>query len=71
VTVDWVARGIAIAGVVLALLSLAWNIFAWRRQGPALKVKAKCTGRGSAMTVAGSIRNIGRFDAQLDTAMFA
>jgi len=44
--VDWVARGIAMAGVVIALASLGWNMFAWRGQGPAIKAMAKCSGRG-------------------------
>jgi hypothetical protein len=70
-TPDWVARGIALAGLVMSVVSLAWNIYAWRRQGPALKVKAKCTGRGPAMTLAGTITNVGRFDAQLEKATFA
>jgi hypothetical protein len=68
--VDWVARGIAIAGIAIALFSLGWNIFTWRRQGPVLKLKAKCSGRGSDMTIAGRISNIGRLDAQIETGMF-
>jgi hypothetical protein len=68
--VDWVARGIAIAGLVIALFSVCWNIFAWRRQGPVLKLKAKCSGRGNQMAIAGRISNIGRSDAQIEKGMF-
>jgi hypothetical protein len=65
-TVDVVARGIAIAGLVIAILSLTWNIFSWRRQGPTLRIKASCTGRGATMTVSGSVRNIGRLNTDLE-----
>jgi len=65
--VDWVARGIAMAGVVIALASLGWNMFAWRGQGPAIKAMAKCSGRGPDC-IEGSVTNIGRFDAELDRA---
>jgi hypothetical protein len=68
--VDWVARGIATAGIVIALFSVGWNIFTWRRQGPVLKLKAKCSGRGNDMTIAGRVSNIGRLDAQIETGMF-
>jgi hypothetical protein len=68
--VDWVARGIAIVGIVIALFSVGWNIFAWRRQGPVLKLKAKCAGRGNRMAIAGRISNIGRSDAQIENGMF-
>jgi hypothetical protein len=67
---DWVARGIAIAGISIALLSLGWNVFAWRRQGPVLRLKAKCSGRGNRMAITGRISNIGRSDAQVETGMF-
>jgi hypothetical protein len=63
---DWWARGIAIAGLVVAAVSLGWNVFMWRRQGPVLRVKATCTGRGSEMKISGIIRNVGRYDAQID-----
>ena len=69
--VDWVARGIAMAGVVIALASLGWNVFAWRRQGPAIQLKAKCSGRGADMVVGGNVRNIGRFDSELENARFS
>jgi hypothetical protein len=43
---DWVSRGIAIGAATVALVSLGWNIVAWRRQGPVLRLRAKCAGRG-------------------------
>jgi hypothetical protein len=68
--VDWVARGIAIVGIVIGLFSVGWNVFTWRRQGPIFKLKAKCSGRGNRMAIAGSISNIGRSDAEIETGMF-
>jgi hypothetical protein len=68
---DWLARGLAIVGLLLGVGSLAWNIFSWRRGGPTLKLKAKCSGRGVAMSIAGNVRNIGRSDAELEKATFS
>jgi hypothetical protein len=65
---DWVARGIAIASATIAAASLAWNIVAWRRQGPVLTVRAACTGRGNDMKITGSLSNKGRFDAYIQNA---
>jgi hypothetical protein len=68
VSADWVARGTAIGGGGIALLSLGWNVIAWRRQGPVVKVQATCSGRGADMKISGSIRNEGRFDAHIERA---
>jgi hypothetical protein len=65
---DWVARGIAIASTVIAAASLTWNVIAWRRQGPVIKVRATCTGRGDDMEITGSLSNKGRFDARIQAA---
>lgn len=37
--VDWITFGIAVAGFVLALVSLAWQVFSWRATGSVVKVK--------------------------------
>ncbi len=65
---DWVARSIAIAGAAIAAASLAWNIIAWRRQGPVIKVSATCTGRGDDMKIMSSLSNKGRSDAYVQGA---
>jgi hypothetical protein len=67
---DWVARGTAIGSGTVAIMSLGWNIIAWRRQGPMVKVRATCAGRGDQMKISGRIYNSGRFDAQIESATF-
>lgn len=67
---DWVARGTAIGSAAVAVASLGWNVVAWRRQGPVLRVRATCTGRGNDMQISGSVRNTGRFDAHIQRAEF-
>ncbi|MGB3440830.1 MAG: hypothetical protein WBA97_18940 [Actinophytocola sp.] len=62
---DWLARVIAIGGAMLAAASLLWNIVAWRRQGPVVRVEATCSGRGNEMKIQGRIFNKGRLDAQV------
>lgn len=37
---DWFARGTAIFGVAVALLSVWWNFFIWWHQGPVVKARA-------------------------------
>jgi hypothetical protein len=66
VEADWWARGIAIAGWATAAAALGWNILSWRRQGPVIKVRAVCSGRGDDMKVSCSVRNQGRFDAHIE-----
>src|SRR2546430_11148269 len=67
---DWVARATAIGSAAIALTSLGWNIFAWRRQGPVIRLRATCTGRGDQMKISGRIFNQGRFDAQVESGSF-
>jgi hypothetical protein len=61
---------LAIIGAVTGVVSLAWNVISFRRQGPVIKVRATCTGRGAAMKVTGTVRNTGRLDATLAAAEF-
>jgi hypothetical protein len=70
VSADWVARGTALGSGVVAIMSLGWNVIAWRRQGPLVKVLAACAGRGDQMKVSGRIANLGRFDAHIESATF-
>ena len=67
---DGVARGTAIGSAVAAFSSLGWNIFAWVRQGPVLRLRATCTGRGDRMRISGRISNSGGTDAHLESAWF-
>jgi len=63
---DWVARGIAIFGSTVALVALGWNIYAWRRQGPVIRVsEAICSGRGQQMSISTKGHNGGRFDTNI------
>ncbi len=68
---DRVARGTAIGSATIALGSLGWNIAAWWRQGPVLKVSATCRGRSPEMKLSGRIWNIGRGEARVERAQFA
>jgi hypothetical protein len=63
VDTDWWARGIAIVAALVALGTLGWNIYTWKRQGPVLKVRATCNGRGTAMAISANVFNAGRFDS--------
>ena len=38
---DWWARAIALAGVLVALLSLAWQVVTWVRRGRRIKLEAR------------------------------
>jgi hypothetical protein len=42
--------------------TLAWNIISSQRQGPVIKIRATCSGRGNDMKVSGLLLNTGRFD---------
>jgi hypothetical protein len=65
-----VARGTAIGSAVAAFSSLGWNIFAWVRQGPVLRLRASCAGRGDKMKISGRISNSGGTDAHLESGLF-
>lgn len=39
-TPDWIARGIAVAGAAVAVLSLTWSVIAWRLSGPHIRTHA-------------------------------
>jgi hypothetical protein len=65
---DWVARGTAFGGAAVALASLGWNITAWYRQGPVVKLRVTCSGRGAQMKISGRVTNTGRFDARIESA---
>ena len=67
---DWVARGIAIGGTAIALGSLGWQVFSWRRTGPLVTVRAWCKGRGAEMTLGGTLVSAGRADARIVRASF-
>jgi hypothetical protein len=61
---------IAIVGAATGITSLAWNIISSQRQGPVIKIRPTCSGRGDDMKVSGIVRNTGRFDANLESLWF-
>jgi hypothetical protein len=61
---------IAIVGAATGVASLAWNIISSRREGPIIKIRATCSGRGDEMKVSGLVSNAGRFDANLESVWF-
>jgi hypothetical protein len=61
---------IASIGAATGITSLVWNIVSSQRQGPVIKISATCSGRGEEMKVSGTIRNAGRFPANLDAMTF-
>jgi hypothetical protein len=67
---DWVARGIALGASAIALVSLGWQVYSWRRTGPVVKVRATCTGRGKDMTLGGTVVSAGRAEARVVRASF-
>lgn len=54
---DWVARGLAGAGLLMSGIGLAWSIFAWSRSGPHLRVQALAYGRQLEIRVFNSGRS--------------
>ncbi|MEV4462770.1 hypothetical protein AB0J51_04020 [Micromonospora echinofusca] len=59
---DWIARGTALAGLLVALGSLTWQWYSWRRSGPLLRVKADQHAQGP---LAISVFNRGRADVEI------
>jgi hypothetical protein len=59
---DWIARGIALGAVVVALASLTWNVIAWHRQGPVVVGRAVTRPRSVLVTVT----NRGRLGTTID-----
>jgi hypothetical protein len=68
---DWVARGTALSSTAISFLSLGWNAVVWRGQGPIVKVRASCGGRGDQMKISGRLYNSGRSGAVIEGAEFA
>lgn len=63
-SVDWVARGIGIAGVLISLLSIAVTVFLWRRSGWHLDVWALAGVRqDGCIEISVTVTNTGRLAA--------
>ncbi len=67
---DWVARGIAFGAAAIALGSLGWQVYSWRRAGPIVRVRAWCAGRGKDMRLGGTLVSAGRAEARVVRASF-
>ncbi|WP_146604095.1 hypothetical protein [Micromonospora deserti] len=59
---DWLARVVAITGLVVAAVSLAWQWYAWRRNGPYLRLKPEQDLRGPLRI---KVTNSGRADVEV------
>ena len=59
---------LSIIGAATGIAALAWNIISFRLEGPLISIRATCSGRGADLKIAGTVRNRGRFDANLESA---